>query len=72
MSTEQKERNNLNNVPPDMDIRIQRLLLQLLAEQEGVVATYTLTTKDGEELEFSTKDYIDPKNPRARIPSRRE
>ena len=72
MSTEQKGRNNLNNVPPDMGIRLQRLLLQLLAEQEGVIVTYTLITEDGEELEFSTKDYIDPKNPRARIPSCRE
>ena len=68
MSTEQKT--VFSNEPPDLGISMHRYLIQLLAEQEGVEITYTLVTSDGEELEFSSEDYVDTKNPRTRIPSR--
>ena len=72
MSTMREEKTLFTNEPPDLGISMHRYLIQLLADQKGVKITYTLVTDDGEELEFSSDDYIDTRNPRARIPSRKE
>ena len=69
MSTEQKT--VFTNEPPDLGISMHRYLIQLLADQEGVEITYTLVAADGEEMEFSSNDYIDTKNPRVRIPPKK-
>lgn len=66
MSTEQQKNDLFQHAPPDLGITVWRTLLQLLADQERVVISYTLTTDDGEELHFSTEDPIDHSDPRAK------